>query len=324
MEMNPVYANPVRDDPVLGAMMQDPIFNDFATRTTSNPVVQDTNTTKPQQIPQQIPTGPTAAQIQAAQEAAQLKAQADAILKSIGALDTVRSGAYESAQSQYNKNIKGYEDAEKSDLEAYTKQVGQNEGNLASNRQAALLQAAQSGRGLRSVLAALGALGGTGSVLADRAVSQAANQDIGEAQNAFETSADTLTGAYKETEREQRQRREDARAALENEKRAADLARYQGQQSAYTDLANLYGLGTAQGNEYSSKAAQLYPQIASSTKTSVGSYAAPKSLYSEQALEQYKGGVKELTVDAKKAGAATKQPQLTAFYGDRKRDEEVV
>lgn len=258
--------------------------------------------------------------------AAPNQAQVDAMLESLGALDTVRAEARKASKSQYDKNVAGYAEAEKSDKSEYNKQVAQNEGNMAADRQAALLAAAQGGRGLRSVLAALGALQGTGSLLADRAIANAANQDIGAAQDSFETNADTLTTAYRETEREQRQRRADAEAALQNEYRAADLARYQGQQNVYNDIANIYGLETPKGAEYLSKASALYGPIAGAGRQNVASYAAPNKLYSPQALDNYKAGVSDLTVEtAPAAGNSDNRPVLQAYQGKgRKRDEEVV
>lgn len=267
----------------------------------------------------------TAEQIAAAQQAASQQRQIDAILSSIGALDTVRNDARSAAQAQYNRNIAGYNAADAADLARYNRDVAQNEGNLASDRQAALLQASQSGKGLRSILGAFGALEGTGSILADRAIANAANVDIGQATDTFNTNATNLFTARQEAERQQRQRRIDAEAALTNDINAAELARLQGQQGAYTDIANLYGLGTSLGADYASKASALYPEIARAGKQEVGSYAKPSELYSSKALDTYKAGVQDLTVGATPTGSATGRPSLQAYApGARKRDEEVA
>lgn len=279
------------------------------------------------QIVSNNPTGPSSTDAQAvaaARASAAKQRQADAILASIGALDTVRQNSYNTARSQYDKNLAGYATAEATDLANYNKQVAQNEGNLASDRQAALLQAAQSGRGLRSVLAALGALSGTGSILADRAITSAANQDIGEAQDTFDTNSSNLTNAYNATEQEQRQRRSDAEAAYQNELSAADLARAQGRQSAYTSLADLYGIDTVKGADYASQATSLYPEIATASRSNVGGYAAPSALYSEQAIADYQAGVNPLTVSTDRSNSSARS-NLTAYTGNqRKRDEEVA
>ena len=270
------------------------------------------------------PVVDTAAAAEAARQAA-LKQQESSLLDSLNALETVRNNARQASLDQYNKNLAGYSAAEAQDLANYNRQVSQNEANLASDRQAALLSASQSGRGLRSILAALGALGGTGQVLADRAVANAANLDIGDAQDTFGTNVDTLGTAYRETEQEQRQRRADADAALQNEYNAADLARAQGQQSTYETLANLFGLDTTSGANYATKAASLYPSIASASRQSVAKYADPSNLYSDQALENYKAGIKDLTVATAPSASQRTGSNLQVYQGNnRRRDEEVV
>lgn len=270
-------------------------------------------------------TSDTAAQ-QAAAEAAQAAAkqrQVDAILNSLSALDTIRNQSRTSAQEMYDKNLASYNTAEAESLAAYNKNVGQNESNLAADRQAALLTAAQGGRGLRSVLSAMGALSGTGSVLADRAIAAGANADIGEAQDTFKTNASNLTTAYQGTKREEEQRRNDAAAALQNELRSADLSRAQGRQSAFTNIANLYGLDTAQGGEYAAQASSLYPEIAAASRQEVGKYAAPSNLYSTQALQDYLAGTKDLSVKTA-VGNSANTPALTAAYGRTKREDQIV
>lgn len=276
------------------------------------------------------PTGTTvnnqAAAQQAAVEAAQAAAkqrQVDAILNSLSALDTIRSQSRASSQETYDRNLAGYNAAEAESLAAYNKNVGQNEANFASDRQAALLAAAQGGRGLRSVLSAMGALSGTGSVLADRAIAAGANADIGEAQDTFKTNAGNLTTAYQGTKREEEQRRNDAAAALQNELRSADLSRAQGRQSAFTNIANLYGLDTAQGGDYAAQASSLYPEIAAASKQEVGKYAAPSNLYSTQALQDYLAGTKDLSVKTA-TGNSANTPALTAAYGRTKREDQIV
>ncbi|TXH12301.1 MAG: hypothetical protein E6R03_13095 [Hyphomicrobiaceae bacterium] len=265
-----------------------------------------------------LPTSPYGA------SAGPTSAQVNPLTSALSSTDTVRDNAKTTATSLYNKNVLAYDAEDANDLANYQKQVGQNEGNLAANRWAALLQAAQGGRGLRAVLGSLGALAGTGSTLADRAVTGAANKDIGEAGDTFETNADQLNTAWQETERQQRQRREDAVAARDNELKAADRDWASSKQGILTQLANLFGVGTSRGNTYASEAASLYPTIASNTQQSVAGYQAASPLYSQQALDTYKGGVSDLTVGARTGGVAGGTPGPLVAAPTRRRDEEVI
>jgi hypothetical protein len=74
----------------------------------------------------------------------------------------------------------------------------QNQGNTTSRAQSiqGAEQAAASGsKGLDAVLASLGALNGTGSVLAGRAVASTANSDIGGADATYQTNATNISNA---------------------------------------------------------------------------------------------------------------------------------
>lgn len=250
-------------------------------------------------------------------------AQVNPLLQALSSTDTVRDNALGTAQRTFDENMKAYTAENAQDRANYEKQVGQNESNLSANRQAALLQAAQGGQGLRSVLASLGALSGTGGFLADRAISQAANKDIGAADETFKTSADTLNTAWMDTERKQRQRNADAEAALANEQNEARRSYAQSRQGILSQLSNLYGGDTAQGRQYASDAAALYPTIAQNTSKAVAGYQASSPLYSQQALDTYKAGVNDLTVGAQAGGAEGTNPSLFALQ-QRRRDEELA
>lgn len=259
-----------------------------------------------------------------AQQAAARKAQVDAVLAGLSPLDTVRANAQNRAQSTYDEMLKQYGAEDARDKANYGKQVTQNEQNLSTNRQAALSSAAQGGRGLRSVLAALGALSGTGQQLADRAISSQANLDLGQARNAFDVNADTLTSAYEDVERQQRQRRSNAQAALENEKAAADLDYFRNQQNIYNQAANIYGAGTPEGNEYITKASALYAPIAGATRANVAKYDTASPLYSQQALQNYKAGTSDLTVGAQQGGSSNVINNPLYAMNQKRRQEQLV
>lgn len=246
--------------------------------------------------------------------------QVNPLLEAIASLDSIRQNALNAARDRFNKFGAQYDTEDANDLATYNRQVDQNEMNLASNRQAALLAAAQGGRGLRAVLASLGALSGTGSQLADRAIANSANLDLGDAQDSFETNVDTLGSAWQQTEREQRQRRLDAEAALENDRQAAESTFLTSKQGILGKLADLFGAGTARGNQYASEAASLYAPLARTSRTAVSDYARPDSLYSQQNLDTYKAGAGDLTVKASGGGNSNSNSSVFTTT-QRKKDE---
>lgn len=77
----------------------------------------------------------------------------------------------------------------------YNNQVQTNTGDRATAVQNAEQAAATGNQGLRAVLANLGALSGTGEILAGRAVANSANSDIGGADKTYQTNANAISGA---------------------------------------------------------------------------------------------------------------------------------
>ncbi len=77
----------------------------------------------------------------------------------------------------------------------YGGQVHSNTASRATAVQNAEQAAAQGNQGLKAVLASLGALNGTGSVLAGRAVADSANNDIGGADQTFQNNATAIENA---------------------------------------------------------------------------------------------------------------------------------
>lgn len=267
-----------------------------------------------------------AAQYAAAQAAANAakQAQVNAVLAGLAPLDTVRANARTGAQSRYDQMLAQYGAEDTRDQENHTKQTTQNENNLSTNRQAALSSAAQGGRGLRSVLAAMGALSGTGQVLANRAVSNQANLDLGQARNAFDVNADTLNTAWSDVERQQRQRRTNAASALENEQAAADLDYYKNQQNVYNRAADIYGAGTPEGNNYIGQATSLYAPIAGATRTNVAKYDTASPLYNQQALQNYKAGTGDMTVGTQANASSNVINNPLYALSQRRREEQIA
>lgn len=270
-------------------------------------------------------------QWQAAQNAAAQAQQANAraamvnpLIAAYNALGSARDTSRGRAQSDYDTTLSQYDEQFGIDKQRYGGQVTQNEQNLTGNRQAALLQASQGGQGLRAVLAAMGALNGTGSVLADRAITQAANQDIGAAQNTFETNASTLQGAWADTEAEDKQRRSQAQAALQAAFNNADTNFFNNKIDILGKLANAYGAGTSEGANYSNQAASLYDTVAKIPQGQAVSYTPVSNLYNPQNLANYLAGTKNLQVQAQSGNAQPNAPSsVVATPTQRRREDEL-
>lgn len=253
-----------------------------------------------------------------AAQAAALAALVNPLLSAYGAAGTARTTGDSRARSDYRSTINQYDDQYAIDQGKYTGQVTQNEQNLTGNRQAALLQASQGAQGLRAVLAAMGALNGTGSVLAGRVVSQAANKDIGDAQNTFETNAGNLTGAWADTEANDKQRRTTAKNALDASLNANKTSYLNSRIEILGKLANAYGPGSAKGQEYANEAAQLYEQVAGIPQGQAVSYTPVSSLYSPQTLSKYLAGTNNLQVEATSGNSQPSSPSVIATVSKRK------
>lgn len=278
--------------------------------------IADPNPPKAQQPQQQstvlpsygAPTGP----------ARPTAAQTAPLLASLDSLDDILRNKIAGSQGEYNRAIAGYNEAEALDRAAHQENVQQNEETYTSNNQKALLNAANGATGLRGVLSSLNALGGSGLDIIKRLVGLAANSDTGAARDTFETNASSITRGFSEAEREARQRREDAKAILENsiQNNRADVL--SSRQSIYQQLADLYGPGTAEGNTYSSKATALSAPIAATTRATIAPYAKSSSLYSPTALKEYLAGTQNLNVNTSGNETAINSP---TYSGTKKKEQ---
>lgn len=247
---------------------------------------------------------------------AKVKAEVDLIMSNMGNLDKVLANRNKTAQDTYNQARKSYDDTFALDRQARDKAVTQNEQANTDARQAAMVQAAVGGRGLRSVLASMGALGGTGLDLANQAVAREANIDIGNADKNFQTNAGNITDSWARAEDEDRRRRAEAITIRDNSltNNAADVAA--SRQSMYNQLAGMYDRGTAEANKYLAKSAALAPKIAAGSKQAVAPYAKSQQLFAPGKLQEYLGGVRDLSVGASAAPSGqTSLPINSPLFG---------
>jgi len=218
--------------------------------------------------------------------------------KSIDALQQILANKLANAQDQYQQVINQYNDEDALNQKQYDDQTTSNEQNRTNTIQAALLAAAQGGQGLRATLASLGALGGTGSVLANRAIASGANQDIGGANNTFDTNAKTLDTSWAQTQQDEKNRRAQADTDLANAKLAAQGDVATQAQTLYKDLANLWSTAGNSGQAASALAqADTYlPQITAASRTATPTFTPQSAVFSPGTLASYLAGNNDMSV----------------------------
>ena len=259
------------------------------------------------------------AQRAAAQKAAAIKAQTDPLLASLGSLDTILGNKNQQSQDEFGRAIAGYDAQDAIDRRNFDQNTFQNENTFTSNNQAALLNAANAGTGLKGVLSSLGGLAGSGVDVISRLVGLAANSDSGDARQTFETNATGLNNAWGQAEQQQRQRREDANATLSNNLMNNEANVLQSRQSIYQQLANAFGGNDARGAEYAGKAGALAAPIANTTRATVAPYQSASAAFSPGALQEYLGGTQQLDASATtNPGGST--PINSPLFGQKKKE----
>lgn len=241
----------------------------------------------------------------------------------IDSLDTTLSSNLQSISDNYARIIQQYNDEATTNKTNYDTQVGSNEQTRENTIQAALLAAAQGGRGLRATLGSIGALNGTGLLLANRAVAAGANTDIGDGNKVFDKNATQLYTAYAQTQQDEKNRRAEAEAAKVNEEKATRAAVAKEKQGLYEKMAGFWtdAGNNGEANRYLGMVGNMSPEIAGYSGTAVAPYTPRSVLFNPGELGSYLAGAKDMTV--KTGGtAADKAPINSPLYtSSRKREE---
>lgn len=242
-----------------------------------------------------------AARKRAANEAARGNTQ-----KAIDSLGTELDVGYKNIDAESGAVRSRYDRESQTNEDDYNTQTVTNNQNLLKNKQNALQAAAQGARGLRSTLASLGALGGTGLTLANRAVTNAANQDLGEASETAATNARTLDTAIGKYRDEDKIRRDELETQARNQRTALEGRVESKRQGYFQKMAELFSeIGDA-GNATSflNRAGDLNNTIAQKTAVAATPIAARGAAFTPGALADYLAGTGDMTVEAV-AGDAT-------------------
>lgn len=244
--------------------------------------------------------------------------------QAIAATDTKQNVGYKSIDDSYGSLIGGYDREVQQNEADYGDQTVTNNTNLSKNKQNALVAASQGRRGLRGVLASIGALFGTGGKLADRAVTTEANQDIGQATDTAAGNAkqlDTAIGRFRE---EDKNRRADADTAKLNQRMRLEGDVATDRQKLYKQMADLYSEAgdNASASEWLRKAGDINQYIAERSGVASTPLTARAAAFTPGKLADYLAGAGDMTVQVAPTGGASGLPSTTLLAGRRKKDRE--
>lgn len=277
-------------------------------------------------------TDPNAGQVQGASTTAAApsgpakpvlnQAAVDATNQAIGSLDVERDTGYKNIDDSFDSLLSRYNKESAANEADYTEQGETNTNNLQKNKQNALLAAAQGRRGLRGTLSAIGALSGDGGVLADRAVTTGANQDIGEAGDTFASNAQTLDKSIKKSREEDADRRAEAETTRTNQRTALEGGIASKRQNYFQKLAEIFGQAdrTGEADANLKAAGDLNNEIAGKSRVVATQFNPRSAAFTPGDLESYLAGAGDMTVDVAAGGAGgDANPSIVA--GRRKKED---
>jgi hypothetical protein len=234
--------------------------------------------------------------------------------QAIGSLDT-EFGAGNANIDDSLRNVTGKYDAERGRNEGdYNENTVTNNQNLQKNKQNALLAAAQGRRGLRGTLSAIGALSGDGIAISDRVVTDAANDDVGEAADTATANQGTLDKAWKNFDEEDRQRRAEAETNARNSKTALEGSIASKRQTMLNQKADILAKGgrQADADAIRGQAGGLNQEIASKSRVAAAPIVERGAAFTPGELENYLAGAGDMTVDVASGGAGGGIPGVDA------------
>ena len=241
---------------------------------------------------------------------------------SLDSLGTIRDNAIAGAEGEYNSVMGAYNTEDAENLKKYQGDVEKTEITRDENTQKSLLAAAKGTRGLYATLASLGALGGTGRTLANRAISTEANADLGAGEDSFETNIKTLGDVRGELEKKEKQRKLDAEKIKKDARQNAEYDYFKGHQDLSKEMAKHWADtgNNAEANNWTAKSSTYTPEMAARTKVNVGQYAKTPLAYSAPELNKYLAGMNSTAVNV--AGGS---PINGAIYtSTSKKDKELA
>jgi hypothetical protein len=259
--------------------------------------IADPNPPKTEYTPPPTNTTSTSGGLTAAQIAANLAGRENT-QKAIDSLDTEQNVGYKNIDDTAAGIKTTYDNETTKNTQDYNDSTVTNNTNLQKNKQNALLAASQGRRGLRGVLASMGALGGDGSVIADRMVQKGANADIGQAADTFGANTVTLDKALRDYNDANDKRRAELEASRVGQRNALEGKIAEKRQSFFQKMADLFGGINDAGNAtaFANKAGDLNNEIATKTATPAPAYETKTAAFTPGKLADYISGAGDMTV----------------------------
>ena len=243
-------------------------------------------------------------------------------LNSLGGLEASMNAA---AQKNYDALIGQYSTEDARAQDAYNTQTQAATDARSKGQQSALTAAAQGARGLNGVLASLGALSGDGATLANRAVAQAANNDLGNVDENYTTNTTNLNNAWGVTQEDQKRRRAQAEEALTNArvKNSGEIASMR--MKLNSQLADKYSDAGmfSQANSFASRSGDGYGAINAAAAVGTPSWTPMSASFNPGALSQYLGGGYDQSVGTSGQTGAN-IPMNTPLFAQSKRRDRAV
>lgn len=273
------------------------------------------NVSTPARAAPAAPSGPAKPQLN--------QAAVDATYKAVDSLGVEQDTGYRNIDDSFNSLLSRYNKEAGQNEADFQEQTESNTNSLTKNKQNALVAAAQGRRGLRGTLSALGALSGDGGVLADRAVTTAANQDIGEAADTFAGNAQTLDKSIKKARDEDADRRAEAETTRTNQRTALEGSIASKRQNYFQKLAEIFGQAeqTGAANDWLGKAGALNNEIAGKSRVVSTAFAPRAAAFTPGDLESYLAGAGDMTVDVDAGGMGADANPSQLLAGRKKKEE---
>lgn len=243
--------------------------------------------------------------------------------KAIDSLDTELSVGNKNIDDEAASITSKYDKEAAANEADYGEQTVTNNQSLLRNKQNALVAGAQGARGLRATLSSLGALGGDGIKLANRAVTNAANQDIGEATETAGTNAVTLDKSISRARDEDKDRRDELATQQRNQKTALEGKVESKRQSYFQKMADLFGEVGDAGNATSwlNRAGDLNAPIAAKTAVAATPFSTRAAAFTPGTLADYLAGAGDMTVSTADGGNGSAPNTPTSILAGRKDKE---
>lgn len=233
--------------------------------------------------------------------------------------DSQLSSGLDSVNKSLSNILSGYDAQDANASSQNTNATNTNVTNLQTNKQTALVNAAQGRQGLYATLASLGALNGSGITLATNAVQKGANEDLAGASSNFGANKNAIDTAYSTYTADAAERRQEAQDDAESDRESVTNTALSNKLAAYKALAGDYSDegDKANAQKYTDLATSLIPQI-SSTSVPAPLQADTSVAYTAPQLSSYLAGNSGTNVSTTPAVAGSTVPGLIASNTKKK------